>query len=248
MASLPKVETFATIDSTNAEAKRRATAGQRGPLWLRAETQSCGIGRGGRTWHSPAGNLYATFLTPFAGDIGNAALMSFVACLAVAETLDHFLKQKEQNRVTLKWPNDALLDGKKIAGVLLEAGGETDKRWLTIGIGINLSHKPDDARWPPIALAEVADAPTPPDALTVLAERLEHWQSHFEMEGFAPIREAWLSRAARLGERIEARLASANHSGIFEGIGEDGALLLAADEGDLRIAAADIYFPSMERA
>jgi len=255
VASLPKVETFATIDSTNAEAKRRAVSGQRGPIWLRADSQTAGIGRSGREWYSPNGNLYATLLTPFAGEMQNAALMSFVACLAVADTLEYYLmgfkgsglrNLADDPRITLKWPNDALLDGKKIAGVLLEAGGEENARWLAIGVGINLAHKPDEARWPPIALTDVTDAPAPAEALNVLAGRFEYWQSRFETEGFAPIRKAWLSRAARLGERIEARLTNATHTGIFQGLGEDGALLLAADEGDKRIAAADIYFPYME--
>ncbi len=242
-ASLPKVETLAVIDSTNAEAKRRAAAGQRGPLWLCARTQTSGVGRGGREWHSPEGNLYATLLMPFAGELRDAALMSFVACLAVAETLDHCLAvAKPSDRITLKWPNDALLDGKKVAGVLLEAGGAESARWLAVGIGINLVHKPDEARWPPIALADVADPPTPAQALAVLAARFENWQAQFEAGGFAPVRAAWLSRAARLGERIEARLANTAHSGIFQGIAGDGALLLAADQGDMRIAAADIYF------
>lgn len=244
-ASLPPsaipVETLAIIDSTNAEARRRAASGSRGPIWLRAEAQSAGAGRSGRAWHSPPGNLYATLLLPWAGEVGTAALMSFVACLAVADTLDRYASQSS---VTLKWPNDALLEGKKVAGVLLEAGGSDDTRWLAIGIGINLAHKPDDARWPPIALSDIAAPPEPGDAMATLAQAFDRWHSRFETEGFAPIREAWLARAARLGERIEARLANATHTGLFEGIADDGALLLAADQGDIRIAAADIHFPT----
>lgn len=238
-ASLPRVETLATTDSTNAEARRRAQSGQRGPVWLHADTQTAGVGRSGRNWHSPTGNLFATLLMPLAGDLSDAALMSFVACLAVADTLDTYVAP---DRVTLKWPNDALLDGKKVAGVLLEAGGEEGARWLAVGIGINLAHKPTEARWPPIALSDVTRAPTPDQALATLAAAFEIWQSRFESSGFAPIRTAWLSRAARLGKRIEARLTNATHSGLFKGIDADGALLLAADDGDKRIAAADIYF------
>jgi len=256
-ASLPPVETLATTDSTNAEAKRRAAVGQRGPLWLRAESQTAGVGRSGRAWHSPGGNLYATLLTPFAGQMRDAALMSFVACLAVADVLDAYLKPTEapaspapqneglsSDRVALKWPNDALLDGKKIAGVLLEAGGTEDKRWLAVGIGINLAHRPDEARWPPIALADVTEPPTAEHAMSTLAACLELRQAQFQRQGFPPIRAAWLLRAARLGERIEARLANATHSGTFQGLGEDGSLLLAADAGDMRISAADIHFPA----
>lgn len=240
---LPKVETLTTIDSTNAEAKRRAGSSQRGPIWLRAETQTAGVGRSGRSWYSPKGNLYATFLTPFAGEMQDAALMSFVACLAVAETLDGYIGSGGANRVTLKWPNDALLDGKKVAGVLLEAGGEQHARWLAVGIGINLIDKPTDARWPPIALGEVTEVPAAAEVLTTLAQNFDQLQSRFETEGFKPIRTAWLARAARLGERIEARLTTETLTGIFKDITEDGALLLATDDGDKRITAADIHFP-----
>ena len=275
MTGIP-VETLATIDSTNAEAKRRAQSGMRGPVWLRADAQTAGVGRSGREWHSPQGNLFATLLTPWAGKLGDAALMSFVACLAVADALDFILTDdatfarnelggsrhsgdsavppprggalrhpserliSQQDRVTLKWPNDALLDGKKVAGVLLEAGSN----WLAIGIGINLAHKPTETRWPAIALADVTSAPTPADVLSIVARAFDNRQRQFETEGFAPIRTAWLARAARLGETIEARLANASHSGIFNGIAEDGALLLGTDTGEKRLAAADIYFPT----
>ena len=238
--SLPPVETLATIDSTNTEAKRRACDGFRGPLWIHAEVQSGGIGRGGRDWYSPKGNLFATLLMPLNGEMRNAALMSFVACLAVADTLDAYAPT---SRVSLKWPNDALLDGKKVAGVLLEAGGEPDERWLSIGVGINLLHKPTEARWPPIALADVSLPPSPVVALETLAKSFDVWQKRFEKSGFLPIREAWLSRAAHIGERIEARMPNKTHIGVFEGIGEDGTLLLAAEEGDIQISAADIHFP-----
>lgn len=241
-ASLPPVETFATIDSTNAEAKRRALSGQRGPVWLRADAQTSGVGRGGREWYSPSGNLFATLLTPFAGELRHAALVSFVACLAVADTLDACVPA---SKVSLKWPNDALLDGKKVAGVLLEAGGEEGKHWLAIGIGINLTEKPAKFRWPPIALADVVSPPpSPAAALEVLSRSFDHWLRCFETSGFSPVREAWLARAAHIGQRIEARLANATHSGIFQGLGDDGSLLLAGDHGDMRITAADIHFSS----
>jgi len=239
--SLPPVETFPTIDSTNNEAKRRAVSGQRGPVWLLADSQSNGMGRGGREWYSPKGNLYTTYLLPFLGELRNAALMSFVACLAVAETLETYAPA---SRVSLKWPNDALLDGKKVAGVLLEAGGEPGKHWLAVGIGINLVHKPTEARWPPAALADVVTPPSPDIALQTLIQSFDTWHAKFEVLGFPAIQNAWLSRAAHIGELIEARLTNETLSGVFQGIGDDGTLLLATDNGDIRISAADIYFPA----
>ena len=242
VASLPPVETFATIDSTNAEAKRQALSGQRGPVWLRADAQTNGVGRSGREWYSPTGNLFATLLMPFAGELRHAALVSFVACLAVADTLDAYAPASS---VSLKWPNDALLDGKKVAGVLLEAGGEAGRHWLAVGIGINLTEKPAEYRWPPIALADVVSPPPSPSAaLNALSRSFDHWRKRFESSGFSPVREAWLARAAHLGERIEARLTNATHTGIFQGLGEDGSLILSTTDGDIRVTAADIHFPT----
>lgn len=252
-ASQHPVETLPSIDSTNAEARRRAEGGYRGPLWLRAETQTAGTGRGGRKWHSPTGNLYATLLMPWAGQVADAALVSFVACLAVADTAEFCLSDFEgtplrnaegERRVALKWPNDALLDGRKLAGVLLESGGTDGGRWLAIGIGINLAHTPQEARWPPIALAEATDPPSPAEAMGTLSRRFDHWQTRFETEGFAPIRRAWLNRAAHLGQKIEARLPRETLGGIFSGLAEDGTLMLDTPQGKKLIAAADIHFPA----
>ncbi len=248
-ALLPEIEIFETLDSTNAEAGRRAASGRHGPVWLCARMQSSGVGRSGRKWVSLKGNFHATLLMPFAGVPRHAALMSFVTCLAVAETLDYFLvgsaKAKPSERVKLKWPNDALLDGKKVAGVLLETGGVENNRWLAVGVGLNLLHKPEDAAWPSVALRDVVnDAPTPEQALTVLAQKLEYWQSRFEMSGFAPVRQAWLARAMRLGERIEALAGDKVYCGIFKDIEDDGALCLVTENGERRIAAADIHFPA----
>ena len=241
---IPAVEVFDSLDSTSAEASRRAAAGQRGPVWIMARQQSAGVGRMGRVWSSPAGNLYATLLMPFAGPLPDAALMSFAACLAVADTLDTFVAPE---RVALKWPNDALLDNRKVAGVLLEAGGTETDRWLSIGIGINLAHTPEDFRWPPIALSEASgQTHAPEDVLDGLSTAFEYRRAAFIDAGFdfAPTRAAWMARAARLGERIEARLTIGNLSGIFRGIAENGALLLETAEGVAHIAAADIHFPA----
>ena len=199
------------------------------------------MGRSAREWYSPKGNLYATLLMPFAGEIRHAALVSFVACLAVADTLDRYTST---SLISLKWPNDVLLNGKKVAGVLLEAGGGPGQHWLAVGVGINLLHKPSEARWSPIAIADVAPPPSPVTALETLAQSFDGWLTRFETSGFSPIREAWLARAAHIDERIEARLANATHTGVFRGLGEDGTLLLTKDDGDIQISAADIYFPT----
>jgi BirA family biotin operon repressor/biotin-[acetyl-CoA-carboxylase] ligase len=160
----------------------------------------------------------------------------------VADLLTHFAPGAE---IATKWPNDALLNGKKAAGILLEnlgAGGGR-KANLAIGIGINLAHHPDPAasRWPPTSLAaETGRAPGIEDALLVLADRLGHWLG---IGDFATIRAAWLARTTHLGQQIEARLPDRTLSGIFEDVDAEGALVLRTPAGPQRIAAADIHFP-----
>ncbi len=238
-----RVEHFGTIDSTSLEASRRAASGNRGPVWLRADKQTAGRGRAGRDWTSPLGNLFATLLMPVKNDPAAAGLRSFVACLAVAETLDALIGAPE--RVTLKWPNDALLDGRKVAGVLLESGINAAGRWLSVGIGINLTHAPKTNRWPTtsIALATGRNAPTPKAALDILAKAFEQRERDFGAKGFDIIRTAWLARAARLGQNVEARLPHETITGIFETLDADGTMLLQTGTGVRRISAADVYFP-----
>ena len=130
---------FKTIDSTQSEAKRRANTGNLGALWISTESQSKGRGRRGREWVSETGNLYCTGLYPHGGDLASAARLSFAAALAVAQTLEQYI---DPQLVSIKWPNDVLVDGKKVAGILLESGTYNDAIWVAVGIGINLVSHP----------------------------------------------------------------------------------------------------------
>jgi BirA family biotin operon repressor/biotin-[acetyl-CoA-carboxylase] ligase len=173
---------------------------------------------------------------------GELAKLSFHASLAVAELFAHFAPGAE---VSTKWPNDALLNGRKAAGILLEnfGAGGGHKANLAIGIGINLAHHPDpaEARWPPTSLAaETGTAPGIEAALEVLADRMDHWLG---VADFEAVRRAWLARATHLGQAIEARLPDRSLTGIFEDVDADGALVIRAGGGFQRIAAADIHFP-----
>ena len=151
--------------------------------------------------------------------------------------------------IATKWPNDALLNGKKAAGILLEnfgpGGGHAAN--LAIGIGINLAHHPDPAgsRWPPTSLAaETGTAPGFEEALEVLADRLDYWLgARSGGDDFATIRTAWLARVSHLGRRIEVLLPNETVTGIFEDVDAEGALVLRTPNGTRRIAAADIHFP-----
>ena len=160
----------------------------------------------------------------------------------MADLLAHLAPGAE---VRLKWPNDVLLNGAKAAGILLESFGGRPTQ-LAIGIGVNLAHAPAaaEARWRPTSVAaETGSAPDPQAAIGILAGRLDHWLRLDAAEGFAPVRAAWLARAARLGMAVEARLPGATLTGRFEDVDTDGALVLGTAGGRRRIAAADIFFP-----
>jgi len=231
------------VDSTNEEARRRLAGGTEAPFWVMARRQVQGRGRRGRSWDGPAGNLAATCALRPAGGPASAALLSFAACLSVAELFETVAPGAE---ITLKWPNDALLNGRKAAGVLLESAGAAGRiDWLAVGIGVNLAHHPEAAAgaWPATSvMAETGRAPDPEAALALLAERFAHWSGRLGAEGFAPLRDAWLARAARLGEKIVARLPRETVEGVFADLGPDGALALSTSSGMRRIQAADVFF------
>jgi BirA family transcriptional regulator, biotin operon repressor / biotin---[acetyl-CoA-carboxylase] ligase len=232
---------FDEIDSTNEEARRMALAGERGPIWVSAARQSAGRGRRGRTWVSPIGNLSATLLIAPGRPAGECAQLSFAAALAASDTVQSFGAE-----VHVKWPNDVLANGAKISGILLESAsqGGADPAWLAVGIGINLKHHPMDTEFPATSLPALGiAAPEPRDALLRLAASFAKWYEVWRGDGFAPIRDAWLARAAGLGTRIRARLTNGETMGIFEGIDTNGALLLRETQDRVRaIAAGEVFF------
>jgi BirA family biotin operon repressor/biotin-[acetyl-CoA-carboxylase] ligase len=246
MTSWPKgyaLKTFDVIDSTNEEAKRLAAAGEPGPIWISAARQTAGRGRRGRAWDSPTGNLATTLMLRPGKSATECAQLSFVAAIAAVDMLAEFAPDTE---IRVKWPNDALADGRKIAGILLESasiGGEAPT-WLAIGIGVNLAMHPDGTEFPATSLKALGAAvPAPDDALLHLAAHFARWYEVWRGEGFAAIRDAWLARAAGLGTRIRARLSNEETSGVFEGLDETGALLLRENAGTVRaISAGEVFF------
>jgi BirA family biotin operon repressor/biotin-[acetyl-CoA-carboxylase] ligase len=172
-----------------------------------------------------------------------AARLSFVAALAVRDTVAAFVTQTP---VEVKWPNDVLVGGRKVSGILLESSGESGAQnlpWLAVGIGLNLQHAPENAAYPATSIAAHAPAPMPAEALTRLAAA---WDRHFRTwreSGFAPIRKAWLAHATGLGQAVAARLPGETINGIFQGLDQDGALLLALPDGSTRaITAGEVFF------
>jgi BirA family biotin operon repressor/biotin-[acetyl-CoA-carboxylase] ligase len=231
---------FDELDSTSNEARRRAEEGEQGPLWISAVHQTQGRGRRGRVWDAGSGNLAATLLLRPRAQASVIGQLSFAAALAVAEMAQFFAPEIS---VQVKWPNDVLGNGRKLAGILLESGEARDGRWLAVGIGVNLASFPAGTEFPATSLAQLGiAAPSSDEALTVLAARFAHWYGVWMSDGFETVRTAWLARAGGLGKSIQARLPNATHQGVFEGIDAAGALLLN-EQGRVRaIAAGEVFF------
>lgn len=228
------------VDSTNARALACARAGEMGPLWITARSQTTGRGRRGRAWVSPPGNLHATLLLTDPAPPDRAAELSFVAALAVHDAIASRASSLVQ-RLRLKWPNDVLLDGAKVAGILLEAE-MSGRLSVVVGIGVNCRYRPPMADYPTADLVGAAIEAS--DLFTALssafASRLAEWDHGV---GFAAIRVAWLSRAAGLGGTLRARLGAREFIGRFESIDERGRLLLRMPDGMIEAIAAGEVFP-----
>lgn len=235
---------YDTIDSTNLEARRRL-ATTAGPCWILAHAQTAGIGRRGRAWSTQHGNFAATLLQPLTLPLNQAALQSFTAALALR---DAFLAVGgKADDFALKWPNDVLLKGGKVAGILLETMG-TGPSHLCIGIGVNLAHAPsvtalEATATPPKSLAGDAGLQVSAETfLEALAAAYETRQRQFQQGGFAAIRRDWLKHAVKLGEQITARTVTQEIIGRFETVDETGALVLHTRQGPRQITAAEIFF------
>ena len=229
--------------STNDEAKQRAADGAPDGTVMWARRQRAGRGRRGRSWVSPPGNLYLSVVLRPACEARHVAQLSFVAALAVVDLVDGPLP----GRARCKWPNDILVDGAKVAGVLLESAlgacGRVD--WVVLGIGVNLASHPGIAGPVPSTSLVEAGAPAvaPADALRLLLAALARRRQDWQAQGFGAVRRAWLARAHGLGGPVTVANGDKRLAGVFAGLDADGALVLAqADGSRLSIAAGDVVF------
>ncbi len=233
---------LAEVDSTNAEAARIALE-LAGPEWILALRQTAGRGRRGRPWSDTRGNFAATLVLRPEGSPQEAALRSFVASLALYDAFVAVTGRAES--FALKWPNDVLLNGGKVAGILLES---PRPGLLAIGIGVNLAQAPDPGAVEPRALrpvsllSETGAAVTPEEFLTPLAVAYAAHEAQLRSYGFAPIRAAWLARAARLGAVITARTGKTETTGTFVDVDATGNLVLQTAKSRVAIPAADVFF------
>jgi BirA family biotin operon repressor/biotin-[acetyl-CoA-carboxylase] ligase len=233
-----RLEAFDALGSTNEEALVRARRGERGPLWIVARRQTAGRGRRGRTWVSEPGNLYATLLLTEPAPPERAAELSFVAALAVHDALAA-VAPGSAARLAVKWPNDLLLDGRKLAGILVEGENAGGAFAVAIGVGVNCSHCPAGTSYPAAALSPAGFPVTPERLLSVLSrtllERLAQWRRD---GGFAMIRADWLARAAAVGRHIRVSLGEEEVGGRFDGIDEAGRMVLTLQDGTARVVTA----------
>jgi BirA family transcriptional regulator, biotin operon repressor / biotin---[acetyl-CoA-carboxylase] ligase len=223
---------YDTIDSTNTEARRLYELGERGPIWIVADEQKAGRGRLGRQWQSEPGNLYSTLLFPCAAPPTKLAQLSFVAALAVHDVATTFIKNVS---ITLKWPNDCLIEGAKFCGILSEVIAPSQ---IALGIGMNISHAPTDT---PYAATYLKGA-TVKAAHEVLATSLQSWLKIWnEAQNFATIKFAWESSALNLGKSVSVDTGRAIRQGTFKGLDDDGAMILMqSDDTEIKIHAGDV--------
>ncbi|MEO9132772.1 MAG: biotin--[acetyl-CoA-carboxylase] ligase [Sphingomonas sp.] len=236
-----------------------ARSGAEEGLWLRAERQTSGRGRQGREWRSPEGNLYASTLVRLRRGDPQAATLALVAAVALEEVVSAYLPSfpreggapgsrvmasgpldpRVRGGTLLKWPNDLLLDGMKVSGVLLERADDA----VVVGVGVNLAHHPEALERPATSLAAHGVVPDPADFLETLASAFERWVSIWRNEGLAPVRARWLDRAHPVGTALTARLPDGSAiEGLFTGLDSEGALILRLADGTSRVIhAADVF-------
>ncbi len=203
-----------------------------------ADRQTAGRGRRGRTWVSQGGNLHLSVLLSLPHGLATAAQIGFAAAVALAETLDALTPH---GGFAVKWPNDVLAGGAKVAGMLLETEGD----WLILGAGVNVAEAPPPGRveFPADCLRRLGYDGDARSVAHLFLDHLAPWVNRWRTEGFAPVRAAWLNRCVGLDQTIKVRLPTQTLDGLFAGLDADGALLLdQGGDGVRRVLAGDVFW------
>jgi BirA family biotin operon repressor/biotin-[acetyl-CoA-carboxylase] ligase len=236
-----RIERHASLPSTSDRAIALAEAGEGPWCAVLAEAQTAGRGRHGRRWQSPPGNLYLSVLLD-AQAVAAPGGLGLLAGVAIADAVAALLP--DGIALHLKWPNDLVASGRKLGGVLVEAGTRADgTKWAVAGIGVNLVMHPDDADRPATSFAALGLRPPVPDALAeAILERLIAWSARARTEGFGAIVAAWQRRAQPPGTAITVRLPAGPVSGRYAGLDGDGALLVSLEDGRTRrVVAGEVF-------
>lgn len=235
--------TYDHIDSTNEEAKRLAVDHAPHGTIIFAKSQKQGHGRRGRTWVSEPGNLFCSIILKPDCPLGEASQLSFVMAVSVANALDQISVGAIKSQC--KWPNDVLIDGKKVSGILLETIQHQNQQLdgIIAGVGINVMHHPSEKEFRATSLiAEGVNEVTAESVLESLSDHFARWYAIWRTEGFQTIRYAWLDKAFGVGDTVKVQLASSTYSGVFESLDPNGAMILNEDGNRRHIAAGDVYF------
>jgi len=230
------IRTVAETGSTNADMLASALTGAPEGDWLRAEQQSGGKGRAGRSWQSPVGNLYASTIVRLRGGDPDAPGLALVAGVALEEVATAWLAK---DLLRLKWPNDLMAGTDKVAGILLERVGDA----VVIGMGANLGVAPQAADRATTSLLDLGGAAPDPGAfLEDLAAAFARWLDRWRAEGLEPVRKRWIERAHPVGTALAASAPQGRIEGLFDGLDPDGALRLRRADGRIdRINAGDVF-------
>ena len=227
-----------SLPSTSDACIELAEAGEPAGLAILARRQTRARGSRGRSWSEPpVGNLALSVLLRPAGDLPASGVWPLIAGLALHQAL---ACGHAQGHLSLKWPNDVMLDGRKLAGILIERGLGGGHDWLVVGFGANLAAAPELPDRVAACLAELGPPPTPDEVAPRLLAALDHWMRLWAAEGLPAIRTAWLDRAHPIGAALAVRVGGAQTAGTFAGLDEDGALLLRHDAGVHRIDTGEI--------
>jgi BirA family biotin operon repressor/biotin-[acetyl-CoA-carboxylase] ligase len=233
-----RVVAYDRLGSTNDVAKTLARAGAGHGLVVWAREQTAGRGRQGREWQSPPGNLHVSLVLSAPVPVGRWGELSFVAAVAAAETVADVIDAPAL--VNVKWPNDVLVGGAKVAGLLMEAepgGGD----WVILGIGVNLARAPEGLPYRATALSGLGCTLDCPCVLARLVVRIDALWTLWARDGFASIRERWLGLGHRPGDRLQVRQGETMTEGSFVDLDGTGALVLATEAGMLRVTAGDVF-------
>lgn len=233
------LEVHSCLPSSSDALRVRAEAGAPARLALLALRQTAGRGRAGRSWSSPVGNLHLSALLRPATPLSAIGQWSLLAGVALAEAARD--EDPDPAGLRLKWPNDLLRHGAKVAGILVEAaqaeGPGAAPAWVVIGIGANLAVAPP---LPDRPTATLASAPPPRVFAARLLARLDHWAAVEAREGFGPVRSAWMALGPDGGSPLTLRHGNAVLAGRFAGLAEDGGLLLDTPGGRRHIVAGEV--------
>ena len=234
-----------SVTSTMDEARRLANEGAEDGTLVWAREQTAGRGRQSREWDSPRGNLYLTLILRPECTPADAAQLGFAAAVGMGDAIGSVCPPLD---VTFKWPNDVLLNGRKVTGILLESKSQADGSldWLLLGVGTNVATFPKDSAYPATSLRFEGTPPdvTEVDLLEAFGRHYLGWVNRWLDEGFAPVRNSWLRHAASKGEEIQVRLPQETLRGTFRDLDPDGRLLLELPDGGLRTIAAGDVFPA----